>query len=120
MPKYVIERDIPGAGKLTPAELHGISQRSCTIIDRLGYITLGVILLNASRNPLAHRSLIWFTVWSSIVHAGVMAVQSMPAAHSGHRHGDVPALFLAGIVLGGLLVWSDNRRAKPLGASGTR
>jgi Protein of unknown function (DUF4242) len=36
MPKYVIERDIPGAGKLTPAELHGISQRSCTIIDRLG------------------------------------------------------------------------------------
>ena len=36
MPKYVIERDIPGAGKLTPAELHGISQRSCTILDRLG------------------------------------------------------------------------------------
>jgi hypothetical protein len=84
------------------------------------YVTLGVFLLNASRNPLAHRSLIWFTVWSSIVHAGVMAVQSMPAAHSGHRHGDVPALFLAGIVLGGLLVWSDNRRAKPLGSSVTR
>jgi hypothetical protein len=36
MPKYVIERDIPGAGKLTPAELRGISQRSCTILDRLG------------------------------------------------------------------------------------
>jgi uncharacterized protein DUF4242 len=36
MPKYVIERDIPGAGKLTPAELQGISQRSCTILDRLG------------------------------------------------------------------------------------
>ena len=36
MPKYIIERDIPGAGKLTSAELQGISQRSCTILDRLG------------------------------------------------------------------------------------
>src|SRR5262245_11675868 len=34
------------------------------------YATLGVFLLNASRNPQAHRSLIWFTVWSSVVHAG--------------------------------------------------
>jgi hypothetical protein len=36
MPKYVIERDIPGAGKLSPAELRGISQRSCAVLDRLG------------------------------------------------------------------------------------
>ena len=36
MPKYVIERDIPGAGKLAPAELRGISQRSCAVLDRLG------------------------------------------------------------------------------------
>jgi hypothetical protein len=63
------------------------------------YATLGVFLLNASRNPLAHRSLIWFTVWSSVVHAGIMAVQSMPAAHSGHRLGDVPALSLVAVVL---------------------
>src|SRR5206468_3891012 len=41
------------------------------------YLTLGVFLLNAARNPQAHRSLIWFTVWSSLVHAGIMAVQSM-------------------------------------------
>jgi len=81
------------------------------------YLTLGVFLLNASRNPLAHRSLIWFTVWSSVVHAGVMAVQSMPAAHSGHRVGDVPALFLMGIVLGVLLVRSE--QAKPLRPSVT-
>jgi hypothetical protein len=40
------------------------------------YATLGVFLLLAARNPLLHRSLIWFTVWSSIVHGGVMAVQS--------------------------------------------
>ena len=81
------------------------------------YLTLGVFLLNASRDPHAHRSLIWFTVWSSVVHGGIMAVQSMPAEHCGHLLGDVPALLLAAIVLGGLLVWSDNRQVKPLGSS---
>ena len=40
------------------------------------YATLGIFLLIASRNPLQHLSLIWFTVWSSLVHAGIMAVQS--------------------------------------------
>ena len=83
------------------------------------YATLGVFLLNASRDPQAHRDLIWFTVWSSVVHAGIMAVQAMPAAHCGHLLGDVPALFLVAIVLGGLLVWSENGQAKPLGSSAT-
>ncbi len=36
MPKYVIERDIPGAGKLSAAELHGISQKSCGVLRKLG------------------------------------------------------------------------------------
>ena len=36
MPKYVIERDLPGAGKLTPAELKGISQKSCGVLRGLG------------------------------------------------------------------------------------
>jgi FtsH-binding integral membrane protein len=81
------------------------------------YATLGVFLLNASRNPQAHRSLIWFTVWSSVVHAGIMAVQSMPAAHCAHLLGDVPALFLVAIVLGGLLMWSGNGQARALGSS---
>lgn len=36
MPKYLIERDIPGAGQLTPAELHGISQKSCGILRDMG------------------------------------------------------------------------------------
>ena len=35
MPKYVIERDIPGAGKLTPQELQGIAQRSCGVLKNL-------------------------------------------------------------------------------------
>src|SRR5215470_794077 len=41
------------------------------------YATLGVFLLLASRNPVAHTSLIWFTVWSSVVHALIMAVQAL-------------------------------------------
>lgn len=36
MPKYVIERDIPGAGKLSPQDLHGISQKSCGVLKNLG------------------------------------------------------------------------------------
>ena len=36
MPKYVIERDIPGAGKLSAQELHGISQKSCGVLKELG------------------------------------------------------------------------------------
>lgn len=36
MPKYVIERDIPNAGKLTPAELKSISQTSCGVLNTLG------------------------------------------------------------------------------------
>jgi len=64
------------------------------------YATLGVFLLVASRNPLAHLSLIWFTVWSSVVHAGIMAVQSLAnAEHSGHLMGDVPALLIVAAVL---------------------
>ncbi len=36
MPKYVIEREIPGAGKLTAAELQGISTKSCDVLRNLG------------------------------------------------------------------------------------
>jgi hypothetical protein len=40
------------------------------------YVTLGVFLLIASRNPSAHRSLIGFAAWSSFAHATVMGVQA--------------------------------------------
>ena len=54
----------------------------------------------ASRKPLAHLSLIWFTVWSSVVHAGIMAAQALAnPEHVGHLWGDVPALFLVAGVL---------------------
>ena len=36
MPKYVIEREIPGAGKLSPAELQAISQKSCSVLRGMG------------------------------------------------------------------------------------
>lgn len=68
------------------------------------YATLGVYLIRASSNPVAHRSLISFTVASSIVHAGIMAIQSFgPDMHRGHLLGDVPALLLVAIVLGLLM-----------------
>ena len=36
MPKFVIEREIAGAGKLTPDQLQGISQKSCGVLQKLG------------------------------------------------------------------------------------
>jgi hypothetical protein len=36
MPKFVIEREIPNAGKLSPEELRGISQKSCGVLRNLG------------------------------------------------------------------------------------
>jgi hypothetical protein len=36
MPKFVIEREIPGAGKLSPEQLHAISQKSCGVIQSMG------------------------------------------------------------------------------------
>ena len=41
------------------------------------YVTLGIFLLLASRNPSAHRSLIAFAAWSSFAHAGLMAFQAL-------------------------------------------
>ena len=76
------------------------------------YATLGVFLLIASRNPLAHLSLIWFTVWSSIVHGGIMAAQSLThPEHRGHLWGDVLALFVVAAVLA--LLTPRGAAAKP-------
>ena len=36
MPKYIIEREIAGAGKLTPEQLQGVSQKSCGVLRKLG------------------------------------------------------------------------------------
>ncbi len=76
------------------------------------YATLGVFLLVASRNPLANLSLIWFTVWSSVVHAGIMAAQSVTnPEHMGHLWGDVLALLVVAAVLA--LLTPRGAAAKP-------
>jgi len=64
------------------------------------YATLGVFLILAARDPHEHRSLISFTVWSSVIHGGIMAVQSFDGMHMGHLYGDVFALFVVAVVLG--------------------
>ena len=64
------------------------------------YATLGVFLLLASRRPERHLSLIAFTIWSSVVHGAIMAVQSFGGGgHLGHLAGDVPALFIVAAAL---------------------
>lgn len=68
------------------------------------YATLGVFLMLAARDPLAHISLIWFTIWSSIVHGGIMGVQSVAdTRHIGHLWGDVAALIAVALVLAMLM-----------------
>ena len=65
------------------------------------YAVLGIYLIRAAGNPSAHRSLISFTIWSSVVHALIMAVQAvMDQSEHGHLVGDVPALLLVAAVLG--------------------
>ena len=78
------------------------------------YATLGVFLIIASRDPLENLSLIWFTAWSSFVHAAIMAFQSFdgPQNH-GHLVGDVPALIIAAVVLA--VLTPRHQKALPLG-----
>lgn len=68
------------------------------------YATLGVFLLLAARDPLANRSLIQFTIWSSAVHGAIMAVQAAhDQAERANLVGDVPALFAVAALLWFLL-----------------
>ncbi len=75
MPKYLIEREIPGAGKLSPEQLRGISQKSCSVLNNLGpqiqwiqsYVTGDKIycvyrapneeMVRVYSSPLRHRSI---------------------------------------------------------------
>lgn len=81
------------------------------------YATLGVFLIRAAGDPLAHRSLIWFTAWSSAVHSVIMAVQAITRpGQSGHLAGDVPALLIVAIALAVLMPRPDERmKPTPVG-----
>ncbi|WP_444892626.1 DUF6632 domain-containing protein [Microbulbifer sp. TRSA001] len=64
------------------------------------YVTLGVFLIRAAKNPAANASLIWFTIWSSLVHAVIMLVQALvDKTERINLMGDIPALFLIAAVL---------------------
>ena len=73
------------------------------------YAVLGIFLIMAAKNPKEHQSLISFTVWSSVVHALIMAAQAIGDQNEhGHLVGDVPALLLVAAVLGYLAPRRDS------------
>jgi hypothetical protein len=68
------------------------------------YVTLGLFLLLASRKPLAHRSLISFTAWSSFAHALVMGTQAFRKIVERQELIGVAALVIIGVTLLALLL----------------
>jgi hypothetical protein len=63
------------------------------------YVTLGIFLLMAARNPSANRSLIAFTAWSSFAHASLMAVQAYRNVIERRELVGVAVLFIIGVTL---------------------
>jgi|SRR5215469_15721303 len=63
------------------------------------YVTLGIFLLLAARNPSAHRSLIAFTAWSSFAHAAVMGTQALLNMISRRELIGVAVFIIIGIAL---------------------
>jgi hypothetical protein len=72
------------------------------------YVTLGVFLLLAVRNPAANRSLIAFTGWSSLAHATVMAVQSLQL---GNERTELPPLVVIAVLCVILIVLTPSRQS---------
>ncbi len=76
------------------------------------YAVLGIFLIIASRDPAEHRSLIWFAVWSSLIHGLIMLAQALrDPVERPNLMGDVPALILIAGVLAALM-----RTARPSGS----
>lgn len=75
------------------------------------YATLGVFLFLAAKEPSKHASLIWFTIWSNIVHAGIMLIQALrDPVEQPNLYGDIPALFLVAAVLWYLMAKTQSGR----------
>ncbi len=76
------------------------------------YATLGVFLIRAAKDPMANVSLIWFTIWSNIVHGGIMFVQAIvDETERANLLGDVPALFLIAAIFWFLMPGSEQTEA---------
>ena len=76
-----------------------LGQQPAVVMMMSLYVTLGVFLLLASRNPAANRSLIAFTAWSSFAHAAVMAVQAYRNMIERRELVGVAVLTVIGLVL---------------------
>jgi hypothetical protein len=74
------------------------------------YVTLGIFLMRAARDPARHLSLIWFAIWSSVAHALVMGLHAFTdPGEMGHLPGDVAGLLVIAAVLAVLVVRSGVR-----------
>jgi di/tricarboxylate transporter len=80
------------------------------------YVTLGIFLLVAARNPSANRSLIAFTAWSSFAHAAVMAIQAFQIASE--RGELLVAVAAVGIVGVALIALAPAKQPAELAAAG--
>ena len=65
------------------------------------YMTLGIMMIISAKNPVRNSMFIWFVVWSSVVHAVIMAYQAaISADEMGHFIGDIPVLIILALLLG--------------------
>jgi hypothetical protein len=81
---------------------HGHSHYSLMIIAI--YAVLGIFLLLAARKPRQYGAIVWFTVWSSVLHGAVMAIQAyVDPAERGHFLGDIPGILIVAAVLAYLM-----------------
>ena len=73
------------------------------------YMTMGLMMIISAQNPLKNSMFIWFVVWSSFVHGGIMAYQAIIDSHEmGHFLGDIPGLFILGLIDGYTLRKEEN------------
>ena len=72
------------------------------------YMTLGIMMIISAKNPVKNSMFIWFVVWSSVVHAGIMTYQAAIATDEmGHFLGDIPVLIILALVLGYSLIKAE-------------
>jgi hydrogenase/urease accessory protein HupE len=99
----------PGGFRWAHPSMHAPYERMIIAV----YVSLGICLFVAARDPARHAILIDFTILSSLLHGAVMTYDALAQDHEMmHLVGDVPALF----VVAGLLLWLHPRRA-PTGAT---
>ncbi len=78
------------------------------------YAIMGIFMWLAARDPSRHTLFIWFIIWSSVAHGGVMLVHAlMDSSEGANLIGDIPGLFIVAIVLGLLMPRNGLGKSKP-------